>query len=104
VAFLSGGNQQKVVVAKWLRTNPRILILDEPTLGVDVGARQEIYTLIMRLASEGTAVILISSDFEELGICQRIIALREGRLVGEVDGRAPKYRLTELCYSTEEAS
>lgn len=104
VAFLSGGNQQKVVVAKWLRTNPRILILDEPTLGVDVGARQEIYTLITRLASEGTAVILISSDFEELGICQRIIALREGRLVGELDGRAPKYRLTELCYSTEEAS
>jgi len=87
VANLSGGNQQKVVLAKWLGTSPRILILDEPTRGVDIGAKEEIYRLIQSLASGGMACIMISSEFNELlGMCHRIGVMREGELVGIVDG------------------
>jgi putative multiple sugar transport system ATP-binding protein len=82
---LSGGNQQKVVLSKWLFAGPEILILDEPTRGIDVGAKYEIYTIINRLASEGKAIILISSELPEiLGVCDRIYVMREGRIVGEV--------------------
>ena len=82
---LSGGNQQKVVLSKWLFANPEILILDEPTRGIDVGAKYEIYTIINRLASEGKGIILISSELPEiLGVCDRIYVMREGRIVGEV--------------------
>ena len=82
---LSGGNQQKVVLSKWLFSNPEILILDEPTRGIDVGAKFEIYTIINRLASEGKGIILISSELPEiLGVCDRIYVMREGRIVGEV--------------------
>ncbi len=82
---LSGGNQQKVVLSKWLFANPEILILDEPTRGIDVGAKYEIYTIINRLASEGKGIILISSELPEiLGMCDRIYVMREGRIVGEV--------------------
>jgi len=82
---LSGGNQQKVVLSKWLFANPDILILDEPTRGIDVGAKYEIYTIINRLASEGKGIILISSELPEiLGICDRIYVMREGKIVGEV--------------------
>ncbi|WP_037605951.1 multiple monosaccharide ABC transporter ATP-binding protein [Streptacidiphilus rugosus] len=83
---LSGGNQQKVVLSKWIYTDPDVLILDEPTRGIDVGAKYEIYTLINRLADEGRAVLVISSELPELlGLCDRIYALAEGRITGEVD-------------------
>jgi putative multiple sugar transport system ATP-binding protein len=82
---LSGGNQQKVVLSKWLFANPDILILDEPTRGIDVGAKYEIYTIINRLASEGKGVIMISSELPEiLGVCDRIYVMRDGKIVGEM--------------------
>jgi ABC-type sugar transport system ATPase subunit len=81
---LSGGNQQKVVLAKWLLTNPRVLFLDEPTRGIDVGAKQEIYAHINALAKKGLAIVLVSSELPEvLGLSDRIIVLHEGRLTGE---------------------
>jgi ABC-type sugar transport system ATPase subunit len=81
---LSGGNQQKVLVARWLRTRPRVLLLDEPTRGVDVGARQEIYALVDRLSRDGLAVVLVSSDLTELlGLADRVLVLRTGRVVAE---------------------
>ena len=85
VATLSGGNQQKVVLAKWLFPEPEVLILDEPTRGIDVGAKFEIYKLIQELADQGKAVIVISSELPEiLGICDRIYTICEGRITGEV--------------------
>ena len=85
VGLLSGGNQQKVVLAKWLATNPRVLIVDEPTRGVDVGTKAEIYTLMRELAAEGLAILVISSDLPEvLAISDRILVMRQGRLVGEL--------------------
>lgn len=96
---LSGGNQQKVVVGKYVRTNPQILILDEPTVGVDIGARAEIYEIIKELAEEGTSVIVISSDFEELAICDRALVVRNGTIVADVPGEmATKDHLTTLCF------
>ena len=81
---LSGGNQQKVVLAKWLLTNPRVLFLDEPTRGIDVGAKQEIYAQINRLAKSGLAIVLVSSELPEvLGLSDRILVLHEGRVTGE---------------------
>ena len=81
---LSGGNQQKVVLSKWLFSNPEVLILDEPTRGIDVGAKYEIYTIIAQLASEGKCVLMISSEMPELlGMCDRICVLNEGRFVAE---------------------
>ena len=85
VAGLSGGNQQKVVLARWLAAQSRVLILDEPTRGVDVGAKAEIHTLIGELAAKGTAILLISSELPEiLSLSDRILVLRQGRLVGEL--------------------
>ncbi len=82
---LSGGNQQKVVLSKWLFADPEVLILDEPTRGIDVGAKYEIYTIIARLAAEGRAVLVISSEMPELlGITDRIYVMNEGRIVGEM--------------------
>src|ERR1700730_17347743 len=81
---LSGGNQQKVVLAKWLLTNPRVLFLDEPTRGIDVGAKQEIYAQINHLAKSGLAIVLVSSELPEvLGLSDRILVLHEGRVTGE---------------------
>lgn len=92
VKSLSGGNQQKVVLAKWLATNPRILILDEPTRGVDVGAKYEIYTIMKDLAKNGVAIIMISSDLPEvIGMSDRVYVMSEGVLTGEL----PKEKLTE---------
>jgi ABC-type sugar transport system ATPase subunit len=86
-ASLSGGNQQKLVLAKWLAAKARILILDEPTRGVDVGAKAEIHALIDQLAREGNAILLISSELPELlRLASRIVVIREGGLVGEVPG------------------
>ena len=84
VGTLSGGNQQKVVLAKWLLTKPRVLFLDEPTRGIDVGAKQEIYAQINRLAEAGLAIILVSSELPEvLGLAHRVIVLHEGHVTGE---------------------
>jgi len=81
---LSGGNQQKVVLGKWLLTKPKVLFLDEPTRGVDVGAKQEIYAEINKLAAEGLAIVLVSSELPEvLGLSDRILVLHEGRVTGQ---------------------
>ena len=88
VVHLSGGNQQKVVLAKWLFSKPELLILDEPTRGIDVGAKYEIYTIIDQLASEGKGILMISSEMPELlGLCDRIVVMNEGRFVAEFSGR-----------------
>lgn len=96
---LSGGNQQKVVLAKWLATNPKVLLLDEPLRGVDVGAKAEIYALIRNLAAEGTAIVLISSELPEvLGLSDRIIVMRSGVVGGELDvDEATEERLLDLA-------
>jgi ribose transport system ATP-binding protein len=87
VRSLSGGNQQKVAIAKWLDTKPDVLILDEPTRGVDVGAKREIYRLIADLAAQGLTCLVISSEMPELiGLCHRVLILREGRIAGEITG------------------
>jgi D-xylose transport system ATP-binding protein len=84
VGTLSGGNQQKVVLAKWLLTNPKVLFLDEPTRGIDVGAKQEIYQQINELAQKGLAIVLVSSELPEvLGLSDRIVVLHEGKIAGE---------------------
>jgi ABC-type sugar transport system ATPase subunit len=84
---LSGGNQQKVVAAKWLATKPRVLLLDEPTKGVDVGAKYEIHNLIRRQASSGMGCLVASSDLPEvLALCDRILVMRQGRIRGEIAG------------------
>ena len=88
VLNLSGGNQQKVVLAKWLFSKPELLILDEPTRGIDVGAKYEIYTIIDQLASQGKGILMISSEMPELlGMCDRIYVMNEGRFVAEFTGR-----------------
>jgi ribose transport system ATP-binding protein len=84
---LSGGNQQKLLLARWLEINPRVLILDEPTRGVDVGSKAEIYGLIQRLVEKGMGVLFISSELPEIvGICDRVLVMREGEITGEVGG------------------
>jgi ABC-type sugar transport system ATPase subunit len=87
VSHLSGGNQQKVLFGKWLFRMPRVLLADEPTRGVDVGAKRAIYELIVSLAEQGLAVLLISSELEEvLGLAHRVVVMRGGRIVGRFDG------------------
>ncbi|TDE43061.1 ATP-binding cassette domain-containing protein [Nonomuraea mesophila] len=104
VGQLSGGNQQKVVLSKWILTEPDVLILDEPTRGIDVGAKYEIYTIINRLADQGKAVLVISSELPELlGLCDRIYTLSEGRVTGEVPRRdATQERLMHLMTKGQE--
>ena len=83
---LSGGNQQKIVLGKWLANNPKLLILDEPTRGIDVGAKAEIHRLMNELAGTGVAILMISSELPEvLGMSDRVLVMREGRLVAEFD-------------------
>jgi len=85
VRNLSGGNQQKVIIARWLTLNPKVLIMDEPTRGVDVGAKAEIHALMNELAAQGMAILMISSELPEvLGVSDRILVMREGRLVAEL--------------------
>lgn len=85
VGNLSGGNQQKAVIAKWIGISPKVLILDEPTRGVDVGAKREIYGLMNELAERGVGIIMVSSDLSEiLGVSDRVIVIREGEISGEV--------------------
>jgi putative multiple sugar transport system ATP-binding protein len=104
VGKLSGGNQQKVVLSKWLYTDPEVLILDEPTRGIDVGAKYEIYTIINRLVAAGKAVLVISSELPELlGICDRIYTLSAGRITGEMPvGQATQENLMELMTKEKE--
>ena len=99
-AWLSGGNQQKLVLGRWLRSGASVLIFDEPTHGIDVGAKEEVYGLMERLAGEGKAIVFISSEFGELvGVCHRVIAMREGAIVGEAVGdEITEARLLEHCY------
>ncbi|MBP3618391.1 MAG: ATP-binding cassette domain-containing protein, partial [Lachnospiraceae bacterium] len=88
IRSLSGGNQQKVIIGRWLLTDPEVLLLDEPTRGIDVGAKYEIYQLIIDLANKGKTVIVVSSEMPELlGICDRIVVMSGGRVAGEVDGQ-----------------
>jgi ABC-type sugar transport system ATPase subunit len=85
IATLSGGNQQKVVLARWLARKPSLLILDEPTKGVDIGAKAEISEIIVRLVSQGTAILLISSELPEvLSLSDRVLVMRAGRITGEI--------------------
>ncbi len=97
VSSLSGGNQQKVALAKWLLSGARVLVMDEPTRGVDVGARQEIYQIIRELAAEGVAIVIVSSDLPEvLSICQRVIIMHEGRVTGTL--RASELTEEKIMY------
>ena len=101
VQSLSGGNQQKVVLARWLLVNPKVLIVDEPTRGVDVGAKAEVHFLLRELARKGTAVIVISSDLPEvLAVADRILIMREGRITGELPfAEATEERILRHAYA-----
>lgn len=84
--YLSGGNQQKVVVGKWLETKPKILFMDEPTRGIDVGAKAEIYRIMNELTSQGIAIVLVSSELPEImGMSDRIIVMYEGKITGHFE-------------------
>lgn len=84
---LSGGNQQKLLIARWLAIKPKVLLLDEPTRGVDIGAKSEIYGIISNLAAQGVGILMISSELPEIvGMSNRVLVMREGRLEGEVGG------------------
>src|SRR5690606_36504803 len=104
VGRLSGGNQQKVVIGRWLQRAPRVLILDEPTRGVDIGARGEIHRLIRQLASSGMAVLVISSEPDELpDLCDRVLVMAEGRIVRELRGAAvSRAAIVEASYAEPE--
>jgi inositol transport system ATP-binding protein len=99
VENLSGGNQQKVLIGRWLLTNPKILILDEPTRGIDVGAKAEIHRLVSQLAGQGVAVVMISSEMPEvLGMSDRIMVMHEGRVTGFLDrAEATQVKVMELA-------
>lgn len=86
VKYLSGGNQQKVVLAKWLNVNPKLLLLDEPTRGIDIGAKQEIYSIVERMLKQGVAVVMVSSEVPEvLGVCDKVVVLKNGQQVCELE-------------------
>jgi ribose transport system ATP-binding protein len=97
---LSGGNQQKALLAKWLQTRPALLLLHEPTQGVDIGARRQIFRRIRSAAVDGAAVVCVSSDYEQLAmICDRVLVFAHGRIGRELEGaELTKARITEQCY------
>ena len=98
VQFLSGGNQQKVVLARWLITQPRVVLMDEPTRGIDVGAKHRIYELMRRLAAEGVAVLMVSSELTEvIGMSDRIVVMRDGRLAGELPAGSTEEAVLQLA-------
>ena len=104
VGNLSGGNQQKVLLAKWMFAKPDVLILDEPTRGIDVGAKYEIYCIMNQLASEGKTVIMISSDMVELlGMCDRFYVMNEGRIVGEMTAEEASQEAIMTCIIQSES-
>ncbi|HIU74820.1 MAG TPA: sugar ABC transporter ATP-binding protein [Candidatus Pelethocola excrementipullorum] len=85
IMTLSGGNQQKVIIARWIATNPAILMCDEPTRGIDVGAKEEVYAIIREIAKKGIGIIMVSSELPELlSLCDRIIVMHEGKKTGEL--------------------
>ena len=89
VSSLSGGNQQKVVIAKWLMMAPRIILLNDPTRGIDVGTKQEIYALLRKLAEDGVAILFYSTDYDELiGCCDRVLVMYDGAIVRTLEGGA----------------
>lgn len=101
VESLSGGNQQKVLLARWLAIDPKVLILDEPTRGVDVGAKSEIYRIMGELASRGVAILFISSELPEIvGVAQRVLVMREGRIVGEIREKTEISQENIMNYAT----
>jgi ribose transport system ATP-binding protein len=104
VVNLSGGNQQKVVIAKWLLTEADIFFFDEPTRGIDVGAKVEVYRLMNELLARGAAIVMISSELPEvLGMSDRILVMREGRIVAELDGpTATQEGIMTLAAAAEE--
>jgi ABC-type sugar transport system ATPase subunit len=86
ILTLSGGNQQKIVIAKWIGNKPEILLCDEPTRGIDVGAKAEVYSILRSIAAQGIGVVMVSSELPELlALCDRIIVMHEGKVTGEVD-------------------
>jgi ribose transport system ATP-binding protein len=97
---LSGGNQQKALIAKWFQTAPRLMLLDEPTQGVDVGARSQVFSAIVKAAAEGTTVLCASSDYEQLSaICDRVLVFSQGAVAEEIAGdRISKSTIAEACY------
>jgi ABC-type sugar transport system ATPase subunit len=99
VRSLSGGNQQKVLLAKWLLVEPRVLIVDEPTRGIDVGGKAEVHRLLIELAERGTAVLVISSDLPEvLALADRILVMAQGRIAGELSSQeASEERIIHLA-------
>jgi ribose transport system ATP-binding protein len=105
ISLLSGGNQQKVVLARWLNRRPRLLLLDEPTQGVDVGARADAYAIIRRAAESGMAVVVVSSDFGELAdLSDRVLVLTAGRISCELRGaEVTRHTLTERAHIEEVA-
>jgi rhamnose transport system ATP-binding protein len=103
---LSGGNQQKVVIAKWLATRPRVIILDEPTKGIDIGSKAAVHEFMAELAAQGLAVIMVSSEIPQiLGMSDRVVVMREGRIVGEFDrdGLTPE-KLVRAAAGIKEAA
>ena len=105
VQTLSGGNQQKVVLARWLRQRPRLLLLDEPTQGVDVAARSEIYQLVRRATAAGSSVLVVASEMEELAhVCDRVAVLRAGRIAAVVEQPLDAHQLTDLVNTSEAAA
>jgi ribose transport system ATP-binding protein len=103
---LSGGNQQKAMLAKWLQTKPSLLLLHEPTQGVDVGARQQIFQLMRRAAADGAAVVCASTDYEQLAaICDRVVVFGRGRVAHELVGdQVTKERIATQCYRVAESN
>ncbi len=101
---MSGGNQQKVLVSRCLFGTPKVLLLDEPTRGVDVGARRALHELIADLAHDGVAVLMVSSEIEELlGLCHRLLVMREGRVVADLPGEAPLDQVMQAAFGRDTA-
>ena len=102
---LSGGNQQKAMLAKWLQTKPSLLLLHEPTQGVDVGARQQIFQLTRKAAADGAAVMCVSTDYEQLAaVCDRVVVFGRGRVARELAGdQLTEERIAEQCYRVAES-
>ena len=105
ITSLSGGNQQKVVLAKWLSLNPKVLILDNPTQGVDVGAKEDIYGIITRLAESGVAVVVLSSEAQEIiRVSSRTMVMYHGRIMGELAGDAmDEHSIMRLATGVEDS-
>jgi rhamnose transport system ATP-binding protein len=104
---MSGGNQQKVVIAKWLATNPKLLIIDEPTRGIDVGTKAEVHRLLSELAGQGLAILMISSELPEvLGMADRVLVVREGQITADIarDDATPENVMAAATRSAEKAS